>query len=86
MARAVGNPQTVQCEPVAEIGCSQIGQLDGTDLSQTDLETVSACLKSIREESTSSYRVSARGGGPIRRRSMRRGKVSHRKRSARQRA
>jgi hypothetical protein len=39
MASAVGNPQTVQCDPVGEIGCSQIGQLEGTDFFRSHLET-----------------------------------------------
>ncbi len=30
IASAVGKPQTLQCNPVIEIGCSQMGQLDGT--------------------------------------------------------
>jgi hypothetical protein len=62
MARAVGKPQTVQCEPVAEIGCSHMGQLDGTDRFQTNLETVSAGLKSIRITSTTSYTIGGRRG------------------------
>jgi hypothetical protein len=65
IARAVGKPQTVQCEPVAEIGCSQIGQLDGTDTFQTQLETVSTGLKSIRSEIASSYPVPTRAPDPI---------------------
>ncbi len=44
IASAVGYPQTVQCNPVGEIGCSQMGQLEGTEYTKSTVETETACL------------------------------------------